>query len=119
MTPRIHFVSFSTPSFRPRQWLLERSAINPGKADVIHTWNPTRLDQDGFTRRHADLFPQSKGFGWYAWKPHIIHRTLASANDGESCAFIAIASQLRLTVPEKASISNPLLNRLHRSLCLT
>lgn len=83
MTPRIHFVSFSTPSFRLRQWLLERSAINPGKADVIHTWNPTRLDQDGFTRRHADLFPESKGFGWYAWKPHIIHRTLASASDGD------------------------------------
>jgi hypothetical protein len=83
MTPRIHFVSFATPSFRPRQWLLERSAKWLGMADVIHSWSPTRLAADGFTSRHADLFPGSKGFGWYAWKPYIIQQALRAADDGD------------------------------------
>lgn len=81
--PRIHFVSFATPAFRPRQWLLETSARYLGKAEVIHTWNPRRLREDGFLTRHADLFPGSKGYGWYAWKPYIIHQTLIHADDGD------------------------------------
>lgn len=81
--PRIHFVTFATPSFRPRQWLLECSARKIGRADAIHTWNPARLEKDGFLTRHPALFPGSKGFGWYAWKPYIILQTLAGANDGD------------------------------------
>lgn len=79
----IHFVSFATPAFRPRQWLLELSAKTAGEADIIHTWNPARLAVDGFTQRHAVLFPVSRGFGWYAWKPYIIHQAMLSADDGD------------------------------------
>jgi len=81
--PRIHFVSFATPAFRPRQWLLAASARRIGSADVIHSWNPRRLAKDGFLKLHADLFPGSIGFGWYAWKPYIIHQTLLGAADGD------------------------------------
>ena len=79
----IHFVSFATPSFRPRQWMLERSAKWLGMADVIHSWNPARLAADGFTTRNADLFPGSKGYGWYAWKPYIILQALRAADEGD------------------------------------
>jgi hypothetical protein len=98
MTHRIHFVSFSTPSFRPRQWFLERSALQAGKADAIHTWNPARLGRDGFLSRHADLFPGSKGFGWYAWKPHIIHHTLALAKEGDLIVYQDVGRRKPITI---------------------
>ena len=80
---RIHFVTFATNAFRPRQCMLEASARHAGGADVIHTWSPRRLGKDGFLARHADLFPASKGYGWYAWKPYIIHQALLQAEDGD------------------------------------
>jgi hypothetical protein len=114
MSPRIHFVSFSTPSFRPRQWLLERSAILPGKADVIHSWNPTRLDQDGFTHRHADLFPGSKGFGWYAWKPHIIHHTLDLAEDGDLVVYQDVGRRDPILITSPLGFWNAYLDEIHQ-----
>jgi hypothetical protein len=82
-TMRIHFVSFATSAFRPRQRLLELSAKHVGKADFIHTWNPKRLAASGYISRHAELFPESVGFGWYSWKPYIIQKTLETAADGD------------------------------------
>ena len=114
MTPRIHFVSFSTPSFRPRQWFLERSALHAGGADVIHSWNPTRLDQDGFTDRHADLFPGSKGFGWYAWKPHIIHRTLDLANDGDLVIYQDVGRRDPILITSPLGFWNAYLDQIHQ-----
>lgn len=80
---RIHFVTFATPGFRVRQWLLNRSARWFGRADHLHVWTKSRLEQDGFTARHADLFPNSTGFGWYSWKPYIILQALQAANEGD------------------------------------
>lgn len=114
MRPRIHFVSFSTPSFRPRQWFLERSALHAGKADVIHTWNPARLGRDGFLSRHADLFPGSKGFGWYAWKPHIIHRTLDLANDGDLVIYQDVGRRDPILITSPLGFWNAYLDQIHQ-----
>jgi hypothetical protein len=81
--PSIHFVTFATPAFRVRQWLLNISARWFGQADHLHAWTKARLEKDGFTARHSELFANSKGFGWYAWKPYIILQVLQSANDGD------------------------------------
>ena len=80
---RIHFVTFATPAFRVRQWLLNRSALCFGKAVQLHVWTQAKLEQDGFTNRHSELFPNSVGFGWYAWKPYIILRALQKATEGD------------------------------------
>jgi hypothetical protein len=80
---RIHFVTFATPAFRVRQWLLNRSARWFGRVDCLHVWTKARLKQDGFIARHSELFPNSTGFGWYAWKPYIILRALRNAEEGD------------------------------------
>jgi hypothetical protein len=80
---RVHFVTFATPAFRVRQWLLNWSARWFGKVDRLHVWTQATLEQDGFIARHPELFPNSTGFGWYAWKPYIILRALQDADEGD------------------------------------
>jgi hypothetical protein len=80
---RIHFVTFATPAFRGRQLLLHYSARRFGAVDESHVWTQARLSEDGFTARHPELFPDSTGFGWYAWKPYIIWQTLLHAAEGD------------------------------------
>ena len=77
--PRLHFVTFATPAFRVRQRLLNLSARWFGEVDRLHVWTKERLAADGFPVRHAELFPNSIGFGWYAWKPYIILQALDEA----------------------------------------
>lgn len=81
--PRIHFVTFATPAFLVRQWLLNCSARWFGKVDRLHVWTKGRLAQDGFVGRHPGLFPNSKGFGWYAWKPYVILQAMRDAEEGD------------------------------------
>lgn len=80
---QIHFVTFATPAFRVRQALLNTSARWFGQADQIHAWTKARLARDGFTARHPELFAGSTGYGWYAWKPHIILQAMQAAADGD------------------------------------
>lgn len=81
--PKIHFITFATPAFQMRQWLLNRSAKWFGQVDVIHAWSSRRLDDDGFTKRHPELFEHSVGYGWYSWKPYIILQALQIADEGD------------------------------------
>lgn len=80
---RIHFVTFATPAFRGRQVLLNVSARLFGQVDELHVWSQARLEKDGFIDRYQELFLDSKGFGWYAWKPYIILQALQSAKEGD------------------------------------
>jgi len=80
---KVHFVTFATPGFRVRQWLLNRSARWFGGVDVLDVWTKARLAEDGFLARHPELFVNSKGFGWYAWKPYVILQALQQADEGD------------------------------------
>jgi hypothetical protein len=110
----IHFVSFATPSFRPRQWMLERSAKWLGMADVIHSWNPSRLAVDSFTTRHADLFPGSKGYGWYAWKPYIIQQALLAADEGDLIIYQDVGRREPILVLHRLSFWQDYLKELQQ-----
>lgn len=79
----IHFITFATPKFRVRQLFLDYSARWFGGANKIHSWTKRRLKDDGFIARHPELFSNSKGFGWYSWKPYVILKALNAAEEGD------------------------------------
>jgi hypothetical protein len=91
--PSIHFVNLATKSFRLRQLLLNLSARWCGRVDHVHAWNERRLENDGFIKKHSELFPNSKGFGWYAWKPYIILKTLQHADEGDLVIYQDVGRQ--------------------------
>lgn len=113
----VFFVTFATPAFRVRQWLLVRSALACGGADHVRCWNRAGLRRDGFIQRHADLFPGSTGFGWYAWKPHIILRALEEACDGDLVVYQDVGRRDPVLIGRPLSHWYDVLDR-HRSHCI-
>ncbi len=75
--PRIHLVTYATPRFRLRQWVLGASARVNGVVDTVTSWSPNLLLKAGFEERCKDIKLSERGSGFWAWKPFIIQRKLA------------------------------------------
>ena len=97
--------------------MLELSAKHLGEADIIHTWSPKRLKQDGFLQRHADLFPYSKGFGWYAWKPYIIFQTMYAAAEGDLIVYQDVGRREPILIRHPLGFWNSYLDE-HKLHCI-
>lgn len=59
------------------------SAFLIGRADRIHAWNPARLKQAGLSGEPGVNPGETTGYGWYAWKPHIILEAMQAAKEGD------------------------------------
>jgi hypothetical protein len=80
---RIHLVTYATPRFRLRQWVLGASARLNGVVDTVTSWNPEMLLAAGFEQRCKDIKLSERGSGFWAWKPFIIHAKLHEIPDGD------------------------------------
>lgn len=80
---RIHLVTFASPRFRHRQFLLGWSALANGVVDTVTQWSPKTLLTAGFENRCPAIRLSERGSGFYAWKPFIIQKKLEEAPDGE------------------------------------
>jgi hypothetical protein len=112
---RIHFVTFATPAFRGRQLLLNWSARFFGEVDQFHAWSESRLVEDGFMERHPELFPNSKGFGWYAWKPYIILQALRHADEGDLVIYQDVGRRDPVLISRSLRAWNQLLTEKNQS----
>ena len=81
--PRIHLVSYATGLYRHRQWFLSKSALANGIVDTSTDWTPRRVGKAGFSDVAPDISLSERGSGFWAWKPFIIARKLASVPDGD------------------------------------
>jgi len=61
-----------------RQILLNRTALDKGDIDHVHSWNLERLVKTSFYKENKKLLNQARGCGYWAWKPFIILETLKS-----------------------------------------
>lgn len=80
---RIHLVTFATPRFRLRQWILGASARLNGVVDTVTSWTPEMLLAAGFEERCKDIKLTERGSGFWAWKPFIIQKKLAEVPAGD------------------------------------
>jgi hypothetical protein len=79
----IHLVTYATPRFRLRQWLLGVSARLNGVVDTVSSWSPRELLAAGFEDRCKDIKLSERGSGFWAWKPFIIDAKLREVPDGD------------------------------------
>jgi hypothetical protein len=79
----VHLVTYATPRFRLRQWLLGASARLNGVADTVTSWTPESLLAAGFEDRCKDIKLSERGSGYWAWKPFIIDAKLREVPDGD------------------------------------
>ena len=80
---RIHLVTFASPRFRHRQFLLGWSALANGVVDTVTHWTPEELLAAGFENRCPTIRLTERGSGFYAWKPFIIQKKLEVAPEGD------------------------------------
>lgn len=80
---RIHLVTFATPRFRHRQFLLGWSALANKVVDSVTQWTPNKLLAAGFENRCSTIRLSERGSGFYAWKPFIIQKKLEEMPEGD------------------------------------
>jgi hypothetical protein len=81
--PRIHLVTYATPRFRHRQWILGWSAKANHVVDTVTHWTPEKLLKAGFEERCKDIKLSERGSGFWAWKPFIIQKKLVEVPEGD------------------------------------
>lgn len=81
--PRIHLVSYATGIFLLRQWFLEKSALANRVVDTVTSWTPEKVRNAGFNNRAPLITLDSRGSGFWAWKPFIIEHQLTKVADGD------------------------------------
>ena len=84
---KTHLVSFSTPQYRLSQKALVESALKFG-IDVIHSFTEKDLKKTDFYRANIEIFKQSRGYGYWLWKPFLILNTLKKVSEGDIVIYI-------------------------------
>ncbi len=89
MKKNVHLCTFSTTvedwqfqDLELRQLRLEASARRFGITQIF-SWNRQLLKKTAFYRAHRRILDQSKGAGFWLWKPYIILDSLRKIKDGD------------------------------------
>lgn len=98
-------VNYATSNFASAQAFNRKTALKIGGFDKVVSSNPDELDPN-FKATHADTLTQTRGAGYWLWKPYCILKALENSMDGDvvmytdsASHFIAPASPL-LLLPE-------------------
>lgn len=88
----VHLISFVDSRFRSTTRRFKRRGKRFQKFDTIRV-----LDETGLERRFSDKHKQVlnsgvKGFGFYCWKPQVIHQELRKLEDGEFLVYVDAGS---------------------------
>jgi hypothetical protein len=78
----IHLVTFASDDMSISAQRCVESAKQHG-VDNASVWEFEALKSAPFGRRHAALFSQARGCGYWAWKPVIIRETMPFVKDGD------------------------------------
>jgi hypothetical protein len=98
---RIHLVTYATPRFRLRQWILGASARLNGVVDTVTSWSPKMLLEAGFEERCRNISLSERGSGFWAWKPFIIQRKLAEIPAGDLVLYCDVGRSYPFKMLEK------------------
>lgn len=92
-------LTFGDRNFAATRERLKREAAAAGLFDEILALGPEDLDAE-FSKRHGRFMRMNpRGYGYWIWKPHLISRTLARANEGNFLVYADAGSSI---APERA-----------------
>ena len=79
--PKVVLVTFATKDYYGAQEALRHSALLGGGFDEVHAFR--EADVADFFAKHPAHLVNSRGYGWWAWKPYLIARTLKRLDEGD------------------------------------
>lgn len=80
-----HIVIYGTDEFSGTLELLKDSIRD--YVDEIHTYNRSDIDQT-FYKENENILKQSRGNGYWIWKPYFILKTMDKLNNGDLCMYL-------------------------------
>ncbi|MBU3621127.1 hypothetical protein [Polynucleobacter sp. CS-Odin-A6] len=84
-------VNFATENFGGAQQFNTKTALKIGNFDRVLSTNPDLVDEQ-FKIQHEPILRQSRGAGYWLWKPYIIMQALDQLRDGDLLMYADAAS---------------------------
>lgn len=82
----IYEISFSDELFVSAQRFNAKMAKKFG-ADVVIQYGPEDIEES-FKKENAEIWCNSRGYGYWIWKPYITEKTLEKMNDGDILVYM-------------------------------
>jgi len=89
----IHLACYANEHFRQAQMRLSHSALLHG-VDKVCEYGPKDLEGTDFWIRHKDILVQSKGAGYYLWKPWVILQVLQQTAPGDFVLYVDSGAEI-------------------------
>jgi hypothetical protein len=84
-------VNFATSNFCDAQQFNSKTALKIGGFDRVFNANPDLIDEH-FKAKHRSILGQTKGAGYWLWKPYFILQALSQLQDGDLLMYADAAS---------------------------
>lgn len=81
-----YLISFGDDYFNYKKQILKKQAESTGWFDGVIIHSPETLEE--FFNQHKDFVTNSRGYGYWIWKPYIILNLLEKINDGDNVFYI-------------------------------
>ncbi len=82
LSEKVHFLSFASNDFAKTVRRLQHHAESSELFASVNAW--TEQDIPEFIEKHSEFIEKNpRGFGYWTWKPYIIHKLLQTIPDGE------------------------------------
>jgi len=75
-------ISYADERYKLQQRYNTKTAYRKGKFDQVIEYSPSDVDEQ-FKRDNKEILSQSRGGGYWLWKPYIIKKTLEQLQDGD------------------------------------
>ena len=79
-------ISFGDKRWKAAQHLNARTARRFG-ADKVIRYTPDDLDEE-FCRKNRSILEQKRGYGYWIWKPYVLHKALQTVQDGDYVMYV-------------------------------
>lgn len=80
-------ISFATPKYYESQKYLGDSALARGGVDVVMAYDENSLDYH-FKDKYKDIYKETRGYGFWAWKTQIILDALSKVDPGDIVFYV-------------------------------
>lgn len=84
---KIHLITYANHKYEKSMRRLCKEAESTGWFDTITAYRPENLDRY-FTENFNEILKQSRGAGYWIWKPYIIKKKLNEINDNDILVYL-------------------------------
>ena len=90
-----HLISFADSKFKKSLERLKNQAEEMNCFDQIHMYSENDLDPE-FINQFPSRFFNSKGFGYWCWKPYLVKKTFNKINSGDQVIYLDAGCHLNV-----------------------